>query len=133
MKPSRIAAAVVLVLLLSAAPSVAQVDRLSKASSDFYNSCVVKVGASPAECACVTGFFGGIMEEDAFVVITAVLPYIQLNGDVDDMEGALATARAKQQELGLSEERFQQIMQTFVDLGTRGLYGDRICVPLAGR
>lgn len=126
-------AAAVLLAPAMMIPASAQTDALSKASTDFYNSCVAKEGASAAECACVTGFFGGMMEEDEFRIMTSLMPFIDLTGEVADMNGAIAAAQAVQASMGMSDARFTEIMENFVELDTRGKYGDRICMPLASK
>lgn len=111
----------------------AQTDALSKASTEFYNSCVAKQGASTSECACVTGFFGGMMDEDEFQIMTAIMPFIEADGEVADLDGAIVAAQEKQTALKMSDARFVEIMDNFVELDVRGKYGDRVCMPLANK
>lgn len=119
--------------LFAAASSSAQTDTLSKASTEFYATCIAKQGATSSECACVTGYFAGIMKEDEFQIMNAIMPHIDASGDVDDLDAAVAVAVARQKQLGMTDARFQEVMQLFAGLEEKGKHGDRVCLPLAGK
>jgi len=121
--------ALVVMLGLPVGRAGAQTDSLSQASVDFFTGCMSQPGATTGECACVTGYFAGILQEDELRVMASILPV--MNQDEDAVTEAIFDARDN---LNLSDERFAEIIQMFSEMeAALADRGDRVCVPLAGK
>lgn len=57
--------------------------------------------------------------------------FIDAHGNVADTQGVAQAAMAERDREGMSQDRFQQIMQHFQNLGDERALGDRICTVLA--
>jgi hypothetical protein len=81
----------------------------------------------------MAGFYGGRLAEDEFRILAALNPHINASGEVPDMNAAHQAMFAERDAMGMSTERFDEVMQRFSSMNVDGAYGDRICVALRDR
>ncbi|MEZ5936691.1 MAG: hypothetical protein R3C52_00555 [Hyphomonadaceae bacterium] len=124
------AAAAIALLGFGAAPADAQDTEFGLSGVNLFKSCLKNQSGTRQECACVTGFFAGAMDKDAFMMMSVVAPFIDENGEVPDIDGAQAAAYAEQTRQGMSDARFDEVMGIFAAGEEMGDYADDICVPV---
>lgn len=120
--------------LASAAPAPASAQAtLAASAGQLYDSCIRNAQGGPTECACMAGFYGGRLREDEYRLIAIINRYTDAQGNVPDMPGVQRALQVERERMGMSQERFGQIMQRFTTMETDGAYGDNICVALRDR
>jgi hypothetical protein len=112
------------------APRASAQDALGASSTALFNACVNNAQGGSTECACMAGFYGGRLAEDEFRILAALNPHISATGEVPDMNAAHQSMFAARDSMGMSDERFDEVMQRFSSMNIDGAYGDRICVAL---
>lgn len=101
-----------------------------KAAREVYDWCLTLETGSVSECACVTGFYAGATAEDEFQIFATSLRFSNPQGEITDVSALLAALTARQAELGMTEQRFEEIMTRFADFGALGEKADAICMPV---
>jgi hypothetical protein len=108
-------------------------DTLSLSSSQIYDACITNNQGPPLECACMAGFYGGRLQADEYRLISVLNRYVGPGGAVRDMPAVQRAIRDEATTMGLSDQRFGQIMQRFSVMETDGAYGDRVCMVMRGK
>ena len=118
-------------LLVISAPSHAQQqDAVAEAATKLYSACITNIGGTPAECGCVTGFFAAHTEDDEFRILATLIPFLDAEGEITDQEALLRSLKTERTRIGMSEQRFAQVMDSFEKMGALGEEADRYCVPV---
>ncbi|MDP3736964.1 MAG: hypothetical protein Q8R02_06220 [Hyphomonadaceae bacterium] len=112
-------------------PAAAQQDALGEAATKLYTACIANTQGGSAECACVAGFFAGRLQEDEYRIVGAINKFIDAQGNIADMDGALAAAEAERVRIGMTKARYTEVMQRFTTVDKDGAYGDRACSAFA--
>ena len=98
-------------------------------ASEMYDNCVA-VGGSATECACTVGFYGGRLKADEFRMVSVLNGHLGPDGEIIDPAVALADMRSEATAMGVSDDRFMEIMDRFSAMDQDGAYGDNVCVVL---
>ena len=104
-------------------------ESLPDSASDMYDNCVA-VGGSATECACTVGFYGGRLKADEFRMVSVLNRHLGPDGELADPAAALADMRTEATAMGVSDDRFMDIMDRFSTMDRDGSYGDNVCVVL---
>ncbi len=108
-------------------------DGLALSTSQIYDACVNNNQGPPLECSCMAGFYGGRLQADEYRLIAVLNRFVEPGGGVRDMPAAQRAIRNEASALGLSDQRFGQIMQRFSTMETDGAYGDQVCVVMRNK
>jgi hypothetical protein len=119
-------------LLVVSAPGHAQQqqDPIAEAATKLYSSCITNIGGTPAECGCVTGFFAAHTKEDEFRILATLIPFLDSKGAVTDEAALIRNLTAERTRIGMSEQRFGEVMDGFQKMDALGEEADRYCVPV---
>jgi|JI6StandDraft_1071083.scaffolds.fasta_scaffold00075_16 hypothetical protein len=108
-------------------------DDLARGSVRLFKGCLAGPGQGqkPIECSCATGYFAAHFPEDAFRILAAISPFIDEDGNITDMEGAIAAADAEQLAMKMSDARFEEAFNSLGSLAALGARSERVCVAVA--
>lgn len=113
------------------APAYAQTPaEAGAAARQVYDWCLKLDTGSVSECACVSGFYAGATDADAFQMIATSLQFFNKDGQVADFPGLQAALATRKSQLGMSDARFSEIVDKFADLGALGEKADSVCTPI---
>jgi len=116
------------------APASAQVTTSAgDASTRVYNWCMKRPDGTPGECGCVSGFYAGVTEDDAFRLLARLVEYLTSDGDITDQAAMSAALVEEANGQSITSDRYSAIMADFANFDQLGVKADSICVPLKGR
>ena len=118
-------------LFLPLAPATAQVTTSpGDASKRVYNWCMKRPDAMPTECACSAGFYAGVLDDDAFRILTRMLEQASPDGGIDDADALNAAIIEEAIGQLISSARIDQILKDLGALEQLSAKSDSICMPL---
>ncbi len=129
MKPHALAVVAMLVIPLSPAGAQQQ-DPRGAAAQRVFNWCMRLPTGSQPECGCVAGFYAGATADDEFRLIGAMVDYITPDGGISDNGAMVAAMMAEKNAIGMSQDRFNEIVEGFGAFGELGAKADGVCVPV---
>ncbi len=108
-------------------------ESLALSSSQIYDACIANNQGPPLECACMAGFYGGRLQADEYRLIAVLNRFVGPGGAVTDMPGAQNAIRAEAIAIGMTDQRFSQVMQRFATMEVDGAYGDQVCMVMRNK
>ena len=104
-------------------------EMLPQSASEMYDHCVAN-DLSRTECACTVGFYGGRLKADEFRLVSVLHRHLAADGQLIDPAAAIEDIRSEARALGMSDARFDEVMDRFGAMEQDGAYGDQVCVVL---
>lgn len=107
-----------------------QQDARGAAAQKIFNWCMRLDSGSPSECGCVAGFYAGATDDDEYQMVAAIVDFITPEGEISDMEAMQAAVMAEKDVLQLTDERLDEIIETFLVFDQLGVKADGVCIPV---
>lgn len=108
-------------------------ESLALSSSQIYDACITNNQGPALECACMAGFYGGRLQADEYRLLSVLNRFVGPGGEIADMPAVQRAIRAEAVAMGLSDQRFGQVMERFSTMQTDGAYGDQICMVMRNK